>query len=83
MCPIRQLRMATGWGPITQDCGWLYKETCTRYDYMASLQPDLSPIEQVWAYLKQKLRRISFNSADELFERLQQEWLNIRNSTDR
>lgn len=42
--------------------------------------PDLSPIEQVWAYLKQKLRRISFNSADELFERLQKEWLNIPNS---
>lgn len=42
--------------------------------------PDLSPIEQVWAYLKQKLRGISFNTADELFERLQIEWQNIPNS---
>lgn len=42
--------------------------------------PDLSPIEQIWAYLKKKLRGENFNSEEELFEKLRIEWLNMPNS---
>lgn len=42
--------------------------------------PDLSPIEQVWSYIKQKLRGVDFQTEDELFERLKQEWHNVPNS---
>lgn len=36
--------------------------------------PDLSPIEQIWDYLKRKIRGIRFTNAIELFNRLQIEW---------
>jgi hypothetical protein len=36
--------------------------------------PDLSPIEQVWAYIKRKLKGRRFANADELFAALSQEW---------
>lgn len=39
--------------------------------------PDLSPIEQLWNYLKRKLAGVNFNSKDELFERLSKEWDDI------
>lgn len=42
--------------------------------------PDLSPIEQVWAYLNQKLRGQSFETADQLFEKIRDEWRRIPNS---
>lgn len=42
--------------------------------------PDLSSIKQIWSYIKQKLRGVNFQTEDELFERLKQEWLNIPNS---
>ena len=42
--------------------------------------PDLSPIEQVWAYLKQKLRGQSFETAEQLFEKIRDEWRRIPNS---
>lgn len=42
--------------------------------------PDLSPIEQVWAYLKQKLRGQSFETDDQLFSKLQDEWNSIPKS---
>lgn len=36
--------------------------------------PDLSPIEQVWNYLKWKMVGLTFKDPDSLFERLSQEW---------
>lgn len=39
--------------------------------------PDLSPIENLWNYLKDKLKDIKFNNFDELFARLKQEWDSI------
>ena len=36
--------------------------------------PDLSPIEQLWDYLKNKVRGVFFKNEDELFNRLSQEW---------
>lgn len=41
--------------------------------------PDLSPIEQVWAYIKKKLAGRHFKSKEELFEAIKKEWLNISN----
>lgn len=42
--------------------------------------PDLSPIEQIWAYLKAKLRGQTFASDDELFIKIREEWRNMPNS---
>lgn len=39
--------------------------------------PDLSPIEQLWDYMKGKIRGTRFNNSDELFNRLQMEWNSI------
>jgi hypothetical protein len=39
--------------------------------------PDLSPIEQIWAYLKKKLKGKNFQTADQLFAALSQEWQRI------
>jgi transposase len=36
--------------------------------------PDLSPIEQLWSYLKQRLEDAVFSNADDLFKRLSEEW---------
>lgn len=36
--------------------------------------PDLSPIEQVWNFLKGKMVGLTFSNADLLFQRLSQEW---------
>jgi len=36
--------------------------------------PDLSPIEQIWHYLKTKIRGRNFSNADELFTALSDEW---------
>ena len=40
--------------------------------------PDLSrPIEQLWNYLKRKLVGVQFESKEELYEKLSEEWENI------
>ena len=39
-----------------------------------SKSPDLSPIEKLWDYIKNKVRGIFFKTADELFDRLANEW---------
>lgn len=39
--------------------------------------PDLSPIEQIWDYLKSRIAGMKFHSEDQLFRRLQQEWNTI------
>lgn len=36
--------------------------------------PDLSPIEQVWAYIKKRLAGRKFTSKEELFKAISQEW---------
>ena len=41
--------------------------------------PDLSPIEQVWDLIKDKLKGRSFKTEDELFAALEFEWNNIPN----
>ena len=41
--------------------------------------PDLSPIEQLWDYLKERIKGEKFNSEDQLFQRLEREWSNIPN----
>ena len=41
--------------------------------------PDLSPIEQIWNLLKQKLRGKNFTSEDELFNALSDAWNNLSN----
>lgn len=45
--------------------------------------PDLSPIEQVWAIIKEKLRGKEFRNSDELFEAIRIEWMNIPDETIR
>jgi hypothetical protein len=42
--------------------------------------PDLSPIEQIWAYLKRKIRGKTFSSDEELFAELQRLWNEIPDS---
>ena len=39
--------------------------------------PDLSPIEQIWALIKNNLQGRSFANEDELFLAIQTEWNNI------
>ena len=39
--------------------------------------PDLSPIEHLWDYLKDKIGNETFDNVDQLFSRLEQEWSNI------
>ena len=39
--------------------------------------PDLSPIEQLWDYLKEKTAGVKFASEEELYRRLVLEWNNI------
>ena len=41
--------------------------------------PDLSPIENLWAIIKDKLRGKEFKSEDELFSAIRTEWWNIGN----
>lgn len=41
--------------------------------------PDLSPIEQVWDYIKKRLRGQTFADADQLFEAIRKEWDEIPN----
>lgn len=41
--------------------------------------PDLSPIEQIWAYIKKKLKGKTFQTTDELFDALSREWQQIPN----
>lgn len=36
--------------------------------------PDLSPIEQVWSYIKKRLAGQKFDDPDELFDAIEQEW---------
>jgi hypothetical protein len=36
--------------------------------------PDLSPIEQIWSFLKNRISGIKFRNADELFNRIKTEW---------
>ena len=42
--------------------------------------PDLSPIEQVWAYIKKKLAGMHFKTKEQLFEAIEKEWINIPNN---
>ena len=42
--------------------------------------PDLSPIEQVWAYIKKQLEGQTFTSADQLFNAINNVWGNIPNN---
>lgn len=42
-----------------------------------AFSPDLSPIEQLWAIIKDRLRGRDFQSADELFQSIRTEWWNI------
>lgn len=42
--------------------------------------PDLSPIEQLWHFLKGKLAGVKFKDQDELFDRLVKEWNDIPTS---
>jgi hypothetical protein len=39
--------------------------------------PDLSPIEQIWAYIKKMLKRKAFKTADELFAEISEVWVAI------
>ena len=39
--------------------------------------PDLSPIEQLWNYLKRKVAGVLFKSPEKLYERLSKEWEKI------
>ena len=41
--------------------------------------PDLNRIEQIWDYLKERIKGVKFTSADQLFQRLAMEWANIPN----
>lgn len=41
--------------------------------------PDLSPIEQVWDYIKKRLEGQNFDSVDQLFNAIQKEWNEIPN----
>ena len=43
--------------------------------------PDLSPIEQLWDYLKKKLAGVQFKSKEKLYERLSEEWEKIPSET--
>ena len=43
--------------------------------------PDLSPIEQIWDYLKMKLANMTFKSKEELFYALSHAWNEIPNNT--
>lgn len=36
--------------------------------------PDLSPIEQIWDYIKNKVAGIKFKSTDQLFNQIKREW---------
>ena len=39
--------------------------------------PDLSPIENLWAYVSQRIRNQNFSHPDQLFAAVQQEWLAV------
>lgn len=41
--------------------------------------PDLSPIEQIWAYIKKKLAGKHFRTKEELFNAIENEWKSIPN----
>ena len=41
--------------------------------------PDLSPIEQIWAYIKNRLEGLNFKDRDELFNAILYEWNTIPN----
>lgn len=41
--------------------------------------PDLSPIEQIWSYIKKRLAGKQFNDSDNLFSAIEYEWNNIPN----
>ena len=41
--------------------------------------PDLSPIEQIWAYIKKKLTGKHFRTKEELFDAIENEWRSIPN----
>lgn len=42
-----------------------------------AFSPDLSPIEQVWSYIKKRLAGQRFDDPDQLFDAIEQEWLAI------
>ena len=45
--------------------------------FWPSKSPDLSPIEQLWDYLKQRIKGRNFTSGEELFDALFHEWNSI------
>lgn len=45
-----------------------------------AFSPDLSPIEQVWSYIKKKLAGQKFEDPDELFNAIEQTWNEIPDS---
>ena len=43
--------------------------------------PDLNPIEQLWSYIKRKIKGMTFRNADHLFNTLSEIWDNIPDET--
>ena len=41
--------------------------------------PDLNPIENLWGEINRKLRKRTFQSEEQLFDSLKQEWVNLSN----
>jgi transposase len=46
------------------------------FDWPAK-SPDLSPIEQIWAYMKNRLKGRRFGTEDQLYNALVEEWTNL------
>ena len=56
--------------------GILHDATPALLDWPAK-SPDLSPIEQLWNYLKRRFAGINFKTREDFYERVRVEWENI------
>lgn len=54
-------------------------ENVPHYLPWPAFSPDLSPIEQVWSYIKKRLAGQKFDDPDQLFDAIEQEWRAIPN----
>jgi hypothetical protein len=58
--------------PVKREIGQIYKVL-----NWPPYSPDLSPIEQMWAIIKRRLKGRRFANGDELFDALSREWADI------